>query len=234
LFNTVLLRLLSEARLDELTFVEGLDAGEREAAGTPDRWSARDHVAHVAYWRQRLADRLDAVLRDEPQSELEPWETMNAWVFEEHRHRPWPDVLADAERSHRALGACIERFADEDLVTFGRFDWIDDGRPLHDAVMGSAYEHLQLHLAQYQVERGNLPEARHIHERSVARVVEADTPAALKGLVLYNLACFRALHGELEQAEADLERALTLYPTPYLGEFARTDPDLAALRDRAG
>jgi hypothetical protein len=234
LFNTVLLRLLDEARLDELEFVEDLDAGEREAAGTPDRWSARDHVAHLAYWRQRFANRLEAALRDEPPSELEPWETMNAKVFEEHRHRPWPDVLAAAERSHRALGACIERLTDEDLVTFGRFDWVDDGQPLHDAVMGSAYEHLQVHLAQYHIERGNVPEARRIHERSVARVVEADTPPALKGLVLYNLACFLALRDELEQAAAALERALALYPTSYLVEFARTDPDLAALRDRVG
>lgn len=232
LFRTVLLRLLDEAHRDERAFVDGLDAHEREAAGTPDRWAARDHVAHLAYWRQWLADRLDAELRDEPQPELESWETLNAKLFEERRHRPWPDVLADAERSHVALGACIERLTDEDLVTSGRFDWMD-GRPLHDAVMGSAYEHLQLHLAQYQIERGDLPEARRIHERSVARVVDAETPPALKGLVLYNLACFHCLHGELALARANLERALELDPTGHLAKFARTDPDLAPLRDGA-
>jgi hypothetical protein len=35
-------------------------------------------------------------------------------------------------------------------------------------------------------------------------------------------------------AAEELERALALYPTPYLAEFARTDPDLAALPGRAG
>jgi hypothetical protein len=229
LLSTVLLRLLDEARRDELAFIDALDAGEREAAGAPDRWSARDHVAHVAYWRQRLADRLEAVHRNQPQPELESWETLNSAVFEEYRDRSWPDVLAGVQRSHRALSAGIERLSDEDLTAFGRFDWLD-GQPLHDAVMGSAYEHLQVHLSQYHVERGDLPEARRIHERSVARVMDAGAPPALAGVVLYNLACFYALHEELEQARATLDRALSLYPTPHLADWARTDPDLAALR----
>jgi len=233
LLSAILVRLLDEARHDELLFVHDLGADEREAGGTPDRWSARDHVAHLAYWRQRLVDRVEAEQRGESQPELEPWETMNAKVFEEHRNRSWPEVSAEAERSHAALRTCIERLDDEDLATFGRFDWMD-GRPLHDAVMGFAYEHQQLHLAQYHIERGDLPKARQVHERSVARVVAADTPAALKGLVLYNLACFRALHDELEQAQAALDRALALYPTPYLAEIARADPDLAPLRGPAG
>jgi len=230
LLSTVLLRLLDEARRDELAFIDGLDARAREAMGAPDCWSARDHVAHVAYWRLRLADRLHAIHRNEPQPELEAWESQNAKVFEEYRDRSWPDVLAEVDRSHRALSACIERLSDEDLITFGRFDWLD-GQPLHDAVMGSAYEHLQVHLSQYHVERGDLPEARRIHERSVARVVDAGVPPALAGVVLYNLACSYALHGDLEEARTTLDRALALYPTPHLADWARTDPDLAALRD---
>jgi hypothetical protein len=230
LLSTILLRLLDEAHRDELEFIQGLDASERDAVGVAGRWSARDHMAHVAYWRVRLAGRLEAIVRNEPQPELEAWETLNPKLFEERRESPWPVVLAEVERSHRVLGAAIERLADEDLTAFGRFDWLD-GQPLHDAVMGSAYEHLQVHLAQYAAERGNLPEARRIHERSAARVVEADTPPALKGLVLYNLACFHALHEELEEARGALDRALGLYPTPFLADWARTDPDLAALRE---
>jgi hypothetical protein len=233
-FSTVLLRLLDDARRDELAFIETLDESEHEAVGMPDRWSARDHVAHLGYWRQRLARRLEAALRQEPQPELEPWQTLNDKLFEERRHLSWPDVLASAERSHAALVECIERLTDEDLATLGRFEWVGDGRPLHDAVMGSAYQHQELHLAQYHIERGNLAEARRIHERSVARVVEADVPPALKSLVLYNLACFHSLHGELEEARSGLERALALDQTPFLAEFARTDPDLAALRTDRG
>jgi hypothetical protein len=96
--------------------------------------------------------------------------------------------------------------------------------------MGSGYEHPQLHLAQYHLERGEGPRARRVVERCAARVVEADTPDVVRGLVLYNLACFQATHDELERARETLERALELYPGPHLREFAATDPDLAGLR----
>jgi len=50
----------------------------------------------------------------------------------------------------------------------------------------------------------------------------------LKGYIFYNLACFYATHTRLEQAASALQQAFTLYPETR--EFARTDPDLAALR----
>lgn len=70
--------------------------------------------------------------------------------------------------------------------------------------------------------------------RWVARVVQAETLDVMKGSVLYNLACFQATPGELEQAGANLDRALAIYPGSHLRELSRTDPDLAALCDRTG
>ncbi len=233
MIGTVILDLLREARLDERAFVESLDASEREAAGTPERWSAKDHVAHIAFWREQLARRLRAVLDHEPQPDLEDWESLNPRVFEEHRHTAWRNVLDHAERAYAAHTALIERLTDEDLGSFDRFDWLPDGQPLFVAVMGSSYEHAQVHLAQFHLERGDVVQARRICERWTARVVEARAPDAMKGVALYNLACFQATHDELERAGANLERALALYPGPRLREFSLTDPDLVALRDRS-
>lgn len=101
-------------------------------------------MAHVAYWRQRLTDRLRALLESEPQPDLEAWETVNAEVFEERRRRDWPNVLADLERAHAAQTGCIERLTDEDLLAFNRYDWVPDGEPLLALVLGSSYEHAQL------------------------------------------------------------------------------------------
>jgi uncharacterized damage-inducible protein DinB len=232
LYKTILLGLMDQAQRDEHAFVRDLPADEREAAGSPDLWSAKDHIAHVAYWRRRFADRLQAALDGRPQPDLEAWETMNARVFEERRRRPWADVLADADNSYQALGACLERLTDEDLLTVGRFDWVPEGRPL--LATGSAYEHALAHLAQYHVERGDRLAARRIQEGWVARVLEAETPDPVRGEALYNLACFQALDGDVDTAAVTLERAFASYPTPHLRELARTDPDLAELRARAG
>jgi tetratricopeptide (TPR) repeat protein len=49
---------------------------------------------------------------------------------------------------------------------------------------------------------------------------------------LYNLACAEALAGRTEEALAHLARAIELRPN--LAELARTDEDLASVRDRPG
>jgi hypothetical protein len=230
-FKLVLLDLLREAHLEEDAFVRDLDATERAATGTPDHWSARDHIAHIAHWRARLALRLQAVLEHRSQPDLEQWERVNPLVFEAHRHQPWPDVLGGAEQAYSGHVDCIARLTDEDLLTFGRFDWVPDDRPLHDLVMGASYEHAQQHLAQFHVDRGDLPRATQIQELWVARVMEAETPPEMRGLSLYNLACFQATHDQPEKAATTLERALAVFPGSRLADFAIADPDLTALRD---
>ena len=67
-----------------------------------------------------------------------------------------------------------------------------------------------------------------IYDTWASRVVDAEVPAGLKGLVLYNWACFDATHGRVERALPSLRQALELHPG--YREFAETDPDLAALR----
>ena len=49
----------------------------------------------------------------------------------------------------------------------------------------------------------------------------------MKGHILYNLACFYALHEQLEKAAFNLERALKL--APELKEWSLKDSDLRYL-----
>jgi tetratricopeptide (TPR) repeat protein len=51
------------------------------------------------------------------------------------------------------------------------------------------------------------------------------------GALYYNTACFEARAGRIDAALAHLRRAVEL--SPSLAEFARTDEDLAALREQA-
>lgn len=53
-------------------------------------------------------------------------------------------------------------------------------------------------------------------------------PDRMKGIVLYNLACFYATHGQVQKAAGTLPEALRL--APHLQEWSWSDPDLAALR----
>ena len=227
-FKPVLLDLLRQSHRNQNAFFQQLPAAELSAVGTPELWSAKDHVAHLTFWRQHLTLRLQAIIHHEPQPEIPSYEQLNPLIFQEHRAQPWPTVLAESDQAYADLIECAARLEEDDLTALGRFAWVGDGMPLYTAFMGNCYEHTQSHLAQDLLDRHDDARALAIYEQWASGVLGANVPDLLRGYVLYNLACFYATHGRVETARPALGQALTLYPA--LREFAQTDPDLVALR----
>ena len=226
-FKPQLLDLLRQAQSSQNAFFQLLPAAELVINGTPDYWSAKDHVAHMTFWRQRLALRLQAIIGKEPQPEAQDFEQVNPLIFEEQRYRPWSAILSESDQAYTDLIMLTAQLTEEDLTAWGRYDWVGDGMPLYTSFMGNCYEHTQIHLAQYLIERHENARALEIYEVWSNRVVEASVPETLKGYTLYNLACFYATHDQLEKARPALQQAFLLYPA--LREFAQADPDLFAL-----
>ena len=54
-------QLVEESHQRQLAQIGALTLAEREATGTPQHWSAKDTLAHVLYWKERLAERMEAV-----------------------------------------------------------------------------------------------------------------------------------------------------------------------------
>ena len=231
-FKTIVLDLLQQGHLDEEACLQELGEAERAAIGTPERWSAKDHVAHRTFWHQDLILKVTAILQHQevPPSE-ESDDQINAMVFEEHKLHPWSALHAESERVYAELITLAEQLGEEDLTDSNRFASITGGRPLYTAFLGSCYEHDQEHLAQYYLDWNALPQARQVRERCANRVLQAEMPEWVKGWFLYNLACFYAQQNQLEQAAARLQEALTL--APDLQEQSQSDPDLVALRDHS-
>ena len=230
-FKPILFDLLHQAHLAQDAFVQELNPIEYAAIGTPEFWSAKDHVAHMTFWIQRLVLKLTAILHHETPPDDEDFEQLNPVVFEEQRERPWSDVLSESEQVYDALITHVEQLTEEDLTAFNRFDWIPDGWPLYTAFMGNCYEHAEQHLAQYYLDRHDPQRATSIYESWASRVVQVGVPEFLKGYVLYNLACFYATHTQLEKASVTLRQALTL--APDFKELSLTDLDLIALHHQS-
>ncbi len=224
----VLLDLLCQAQVIQNTFFQHLAPAELATVGMPECWAAKDHVAHMTFWRQRLTLRLQAIIREEPQPEVKDYEKLNPLIFEANRHRGWGEILTESDQAYAELIALTSLLTEEDLTTFHRFDWVGDGSPLYIAFMGFCYEHTQNHLAQYLLDRHDLDHALVSYKSWADRVLKAKVPGILKGYVLYNLACFYATHSLLDHARPILQRAFRLYPMSR--DLALTDPDLAALR----
>src|SRR5712691_3166867 len=115
-FKPILLDLLHQAHLAQDAFLQELNAAEHAAFGTPNYWSAKDHVAHMTFWRQRLVLKLTAILQKAPPPPFEDFEQLNMQVFEEQRQRPWSDVLSESEQAYAALTTQTEQLTEEDLT----------------------------------------------------------------------------------------------------------------------
>ena len=229
-FKALVLDFLQQGHADEAAFLQGLSETERDANGTPDLWSSKDHVVHRSFWHRNLVQQLTAILQQQEVPQLEGSDDeINARVFAEQRLRPWSEVHAASEQVFAELVRVTEQLSEDDLAIPGRFSWRTGERPLYTVFLGPCYEHDQEHLAQYYSDRHDLPRATEIRERCVARILEADVPDRVKGSFLYNLACFYALQHQAEQAAPRLQEALRL--APDLAEWSKSDPDLAALRD---
>lgn len=229
--KTIVLDLLQQSHRAYAAFVQALDETELTAIGTPERWSAKDHLAHMTYClHQNLIGKVTAILQ---QQEVPPREAsvdqMNARVFAEHQLRPWSEIHANFEHVYADLIQLVERLSEADLMDSTRFSAITWGGPLYTAFLGNGYEHLQEHLMQYYCDRNAIPQAIQIREKCTNRVTQAEVPAWVKGWFLYKLASFYAQQHQPEKAAARLQEALTF--DSGLGEWLKNDPELAAVRN---
>ncbi|GHO48088.1 tetratricopeptide repeat protein [Ktedonospora formicarum] len=231
--KTIILDLLRQSQRDAVEFAQALDETERNAIGTPELWSAKDHLAHMTYClHQNLIQKVIGVLQQE---EVAPREAdvnqMNARVFRENQYRPWLEIHANFEQVYADLIKLAERVSEADMMDSERFRIVTGGSPLFTAFLGNGYEHLLEHFMQYYSERQDPSRALQIREQCTNRVVQTDAPAWVKGWFLLRLASIYAQQNQREQAIAHLQEALAFEPD--VKEWLEEDPELAALYEQS-
>ena len=100
-------------------------AGRRvRAARSPDGWSARDVVAHIAAWRRQAADQLKHA--NNAEREDFDTQTFNERTFREHQDLSWTAIGRISESAYLVLRAQTERLSDEQLrqpADLSRSNW---------------------------------------------------------------------------------------------------------------
>ncbi|HSM38087.1 MAG TPA: DinB family protein [Candidatus Limnocylindrales bacterium] len=220
---------------DLVEILEGTRQAERELfAALPDElrerpiragdWSPKDHMAHLAAWKERQADRYDSVRRGEDPTEGSGDETdaINAELQRATAHLSWDETVQAAEAAHERLVAAIRACDPDEIRESGR---------LIDGTFGNGPYHALQHFTWLREAGLGIGSAPSIGlSIALEQVVERGTlPDSALGVALYNSACYLALGGELQRARALLPRAFRLRPD--LVELARDDSDLAALSD---
>ena len=223
------LELLERAHELQHDWIAGLDAAERQAAGAPDQWAARDILSHIAFWQQEQADRVAAARRGERPRELGDDDSVNGEVFEQRRAWPWERVAAEAERAYASLAAEVRAANDELLTDAKQLPWPAE-RPLWSSVLGNGFDHVFEHVARFYAARDDLVRASATQERMAAQPALANLPGR-QAVAIYNVACFYATTGQPERALPRLAEAFRL--DSGIVDWSKQDSDLDSLRGRA-
>jgi hypothetical protein len=225
--NSRVIALLHQAQADQQAMIDGLSEQERSAAGTFERWSAKDVVAHCMTWRRMQARRMAALTLGEMPPNFAEFDRINAESYPEQHDRTWDEVLADNQRAVDELTARTQSMPAADLTHAGRFPELG-GRPLVTSLVVNGYVHPESHVAQYYLERGDLARATAINEQQAAVLSHFEDMPDLHATAQYNLACFYAATGQKEKVWVPLRAALA--ERPELEQWARQDNDLEKLR----
>jgi tetratricopeptide (TPR) repeat protein len=193
----------------------------------PGRWTAKDNLAHLSAWRITAAAELEAVRTGRPAalSVSEDIDESNANVYEATRDQLAAQVLDEARRSWATLTAAVDACTEEDLL---KRRIRRPEQPAWQVIPGNTYFHIAEHLAYWHSERGEdtAAEEAAIWAHDLASNTMPD--ARQRGTADYNLGCFYAVRGRVNEAIPYLRSGIELNPS--LSEWARTDTDLDPIR----
>lgn len=224
-----LTELLQKGDQVEKEFIAALSDEERNADGSFDRWTAKDSIAHNAYWRKHHAEDVLAVLAGKTPTHVE--DQINDEVYSRYKDQSWEDINTLVEAGMKRMGEAIASISEEDLQRHDFYPW-EQGAPLWRQVVGNIYSHPMIHLAEWHIKRGNPGRAADMYQEMTGQLSSLDNGPAWQGTIRYNNACSFSLLGDTETAVHELREALKL--NPDLTEWSRQDPDFEPIRGDAG
>jgi hypothetical protein len=204
------------------------------AASSPDEfgdatcWAALPLIAHNAEFRRQQAERLAAISGGQTPVDYPEIDHASAQVYERYRALPADQVAVETSASGSDLVSNLSLISDEDLRDPARNPWLK-GRQLWLQIIVRGFWHPAGHLTDYYLAHSQPDRAVALAAHGVATASYLDAPAPARGMAHYNLACAQSSLGELDQASATIEAAISLNSDLRIN--AARDPDLQALRD---
>jgi uncharacterized protein (TIGR03083 family) len=138
------------ARLEEV--VAAIPEARLGEPGVEGQWSAKDVLAHLAFWERSMMERVRAAARGELPNRPERSESeqrahvdrINAEAYAAAKDRPAGEVLADFRASYQEVLALVGALTPEQL--FGPGSIAErTGVPVLDLIAGDTYEHYREH-----------------------------------------------------------------------------------------
>ena len=194
----------------------------------PDgRWNAKDHLAHLSWWRRRSARTLNAVRTggELPPPVPDDDDVQNAIIYAEIRDRSAADVKADATESWMALREAVEESSEEDLA---KQHPSQPQSQVWEAVPG-AIGHAGTHVWSWYLDIGDEARAMAVAHWAAEMEGRFFTKPEQLAVSRYNLACVYGRLGRAQEALPLLRESFAARPD--LIALARKDTDLDRIRE---
>jgi hypothetical protein len=225
-----LTELLQKGYQVEQQFIAALSDEEHNAEGTFENWSAKDIIAHNAYWRKHHAEAALAVLAGKNPTHTDD-DQINPEVYSQYKDQSWEDIDTLVDAGMKRMGEAIASIGENDLQRDDFYPW-EQGRPLWREIVTNIYSHPVIHLSEWHIKRGYPARAAEMYQEMTRQLTSLDDSPDWQGTIRYNNACSFSLLGDKKTAINELRDALKL--NPGLTEWSRQDPDFEPIRDEAG
>ena len=223
-----LTELLQKGHQVEKEFIGTLSDEDCNADGTFEHWTAKDSIAHNAYWRKHHAEDVLAVLAGKTPTHIE--DQINDEVYSRYKDQSWEDVHTLVDTGMKRMGEAIASISEEDLQRDNFYPW-EQGVPLWREIVGNIYMHPIIHLSEWHIKRGYPARAAEMYQEMTRQLTSLNDSPEWQGTIRYNNACSFSLLGDKETAINELREALKL--NPGLTEWSRQDPDFEPIRGEA-
>ena len=192
-----LIQLINLAFEEEQVLIGKLSERERAEIGTFKQWSAKDLIAHNAFWKLNRANSIADTLKGKSSAIV--GHELNKGVFEENLNRSWNDIISYMQKAHESMVASITAAAQEDLTSIQTQPW-QNGKPLWKIIIIYSYLHPIGHLGRYYDNRGETFYSINLWNEASRFLEQLPATPGILGTVKYNLARFYALSGQPHMA----------------------------------
>ncbi len=119
--------------------------------GANGDWAIKDILVHLATWQRRMANRVEALARNDETNPNQPAinndEEMNRFndeTFAANRSRPLAQVWSDFRSSYQDLLQATRLLSENDLFNPHRYAWLE-GSALWENIAGNSFAHYEEH-----------------------------------------------------------------------------------------
>lgn len=221
-----LIRLLNYSRACLQEFADSIPETEHNLVGEPDRWTAKDQLAHIAHWQADFNHRLAQREKQPPQATDVDKENLK--VFHQYRDKSWLEIRKLLDDTFQEFSRDLRLLSEEELLSSTIMPTISN-RALWRSIVGSGIIHCLSHLGIVYSERGDKNKTIEIEETILEDMQSLDEDPKWQGTNIYNLACAYALAGFSDKAVEKLKIALEM--NPDLTEWSSHDTDLDSIRN---